>query len=77
MARKFSLDTPQPIMCTTAESGEGSYLFQSGDKLYFWEMIEGSVWEVLKPCTLDEILSTMIKKGERALKVKERRGIES
>jgi hypothetical protein len=73
MARECGLDNPQPKMASTPESGEGYFIFQSGNKFYIWDMIQAGVWEILKPNTLDRIIETMVERGEGALKVKELR----
>jgi hypothetical protein len=47
MAKDHGLKSPQPIMCSTRESGDCLYMFQSGSKYYIWNQIEGAVWEIM------------------------------
>ena len=44
MAKDHGLKSPQPIMCSTRESGSGLCMFQSSNKYYIWNQIEGAVW---------------------------------
>jgi hypothetical protein len=71
MAREFGLKDPKPIMEATPDTGAPDVLFQSENKFYFWNQVENSVHEIVKPKTLDMILQTMIERGEKAVKSKE------
>lgn len=71
MAIEFGLKNPNPIMVTTPDTGSPFVLFQSENKFYQWNQVMNSVWEIVKPQSLDAILEVMTEKGERALKVKE------
>jgi len=73
MIAEFGLENPRPIMCTTPDTGAPYYMLQSGNTFYLWNAIGGTVWEIVKPRELDEIVKTMVEKGERALKLKERK----
>ena len=63
VAKAHGLMSPKPIMCTTSSSGDGLYMFKSGSMYYIWNMIEGDVWEIVKPNDLTDIV-TNIKKGD-------------
>lgn len=58
-------------MCTTPESGEHGWFFESEGKYYFWQELECGIFEVVKPKSLHEILAVMKEKGEKALKYRE------
>jgi hypothetical protein len=62
VARAHGLMSSKPTMCTTSSSGNGLYMFKSGDKYYIWNMIEGDIWEIVKPNDLMDIV-TKIENG--------------
>jgi hypothetical protein len=63
MAKDHGLKSPQPIMCSTRESGDCLYMFQSGSKYYIWNPIEGAVWEILTSMDLVGIVTEIDKLG--------------
>jgi hypothetical protein len=71
MARKHGLKSPQPIMCTTRDSGDCIYMFQSGSKYYLWNLIEGNIWEILTSMDLVNIVTELAKPKLGSLKVAE------
>jgi hypothetical protein len=58
-------------MCTGPETGEGLYMFESGDKFYIWNQMDGDVWEITRSQNLNEILGVIHKHGLRPLKLKD------
>ena len=71
IARKHGLKTAQPIMCSTAESGECLHMFQSGDKYYIWNPIEGEIWEIVTSMNLVDIVTEIGKPRQGSLKLVE------
>src|SRR5204863_7417223 len=71
MARKYGLNSPRAVMCTTPETGELLYMFESGNKFYIWNQVDGDVWEITRCQDLNEILEIMDKKGFGSLKLKD------
>ena len=67
VARAHGLMSSKPTMCTTSSSGNGLYMFKSGGKYYIWNMIEGNVWEIVKPNNLTGIATKIEKGGLRSL----------
>jgi hypothetical protein len=70
MAKWKGLADPQPIMCSTGESGGCLYMFQSGTKYYIWNEIEGDVWKIVSPAKLEDILDEISQLGVGRLDVK-------
>ena len=70
MAKWKSLTDPQPIMCSTGESGGCLYMFQSGTKYYIWNEVEGDVWKIVSPAKLEDILDEISQLGVGRLDVK-------
>jgi hypothetical protein len=70
MARTYGLNTPQPIMCSAADTGEGCIMFQSGSKFYIWNQMDDGVWEITISRDLDTILRKMYKTDTQGLKLK-------
>ena len=71
MAKDHGLKSPQPIMCTTRESGNCMYMFQSGSKYYVWNQIEGAIWEIVTEMDLVDIVTEMGKPRLGSLKTAE------
>jgi len=69
MAKDYDLKSPQPIMCTTPQSGDFLHMFQSGSKYYIWNLIEDDVWEIRAPLVLEDITAGISKLGVGSLKV--------
>lgn len=69
MAKEHGLKSPQPIMCSTSESGDCLYMFQSGSKYYLWNQIEGNVWEIVAPADLEDIVREIAKLGVGSLTI--------
>jgi hypothetical protein len=63
LARKYGLNSPQAIMCSAPETGDGLYMFKSDNKFYIWDEMVGDVWEITKSQDLNEILGIMHKSG--------------
>jgi hypothetical protein len=56
-------------MCSTPDSGDCLYMFQSGSKYYIWNPIEGQICETITSMNLVDIVSEIAKLGLTALKV--------
>jgi hypothetical protein len=69
MAKAYDLESPQPIMCNTRESGNCMTMFQSGSKYYLWNPIEGAIWEIVTSMDLVDIITQIDKLGLISLKV--------
>ena len=68
MAKDFGLKSPQPIMCSSRESVNAMYMFQSGSRYYIWNQMAGTVWEIMTSMDLVGIVTEITKLGLRALK---------
>ena len=71
MAKAHGLKSPQPIMCSTPESGNCLSMFQSGSKYYLWNPIEGAIWEIITSMDLVDIVTEIGKAGLGSLKTAE------
>jgi hypothetical protein len=69
LAAAYELKSPQPVICSTRQSGDAFYIFQSEGKFYIWNQIEGSLFCIDSPTTLDGILKTIKAPGLGGLKV--------
>jgi hypothetical protein len=69
VAKHHGLKPPQPIMCSTPESGDCLYMFQSGSKYYIWNPIEGEICEIITSMNLVDIVAEIAKLGLKSLKV--------
>jgi hypothetical protein len=69
MAKAYGLKSPQPIMCTTPESGGCMTMFQSGSKHYLWSPLGGGIWEIMTSMNLEDIITQINKLGLGSLKV--------
>ena len=56
-------------MCSTRESGDCLYMFQSGSKYYLWNPIEGDIWEIVTSMDLVDIVTEIDKPGLGSLKI--------
>ena len=63
MAKNHGLKPPQPIMCSTPESGNCLYMFRSGSKYYIWNPIEGEICEIITLMNLVGIVTGIAKLG--------------
>jgi hypothetical protein len=68
MAEDYGLESPQPIMGGTRESGNCMSIFQSGSKYYLSNPIEGTIWEIVTPTDLEDIITEMGKLRHGSLK---------
>ena len=68
MAKEYGLELPQLIIGGTPESGECMSLIQSGSKYYLSDPIECSIWEIVMPTDLEDIIMEMSKPGLGSLK---------
>ncbi|KAI9935079.1 hypothetical protein ASPWEDRAFT_44670 [Aspergillus wentii DTO 134E9] len=55
MAKGFKLNSPEPILGSTAKSGSTLFVFKSEGKFYIWNMAEDTVWEITKPTEENQI----------------------
>jgi hypothetical protein len=55
-------------MCTTRDSGNCLYMFQSGGKYYLWGQIGDDILEIVTSLDLADIVTEMGKKGLGTLK---------
>jgi collagenase-like PrtC family protease len=70
MAEDYGLKSPQPIMCSSRESDNHMYMFQSGSKYYIWNLMAGTVWEIMTSMDLVGIVAQITKLGVKSLKIK-------
>lgn len=70
-AKDHGLDLPKPTMCSTRDSGDCLYMFQSGNNYYIWNQIENTVWKIKDLDDLEAIVSTMSKLGVESLVIEE------
>ena len=68
VVKRHDLEPPQPIMCSSRESGASEYMFQSGSKYYLWNPIEGTVGEIVTSMDLAGIMTEMNKPKWGSLK---------
>jgi len=59
LAKEYGLESPQLIIGGTPESGECMSLIQSGSKYYLSDPIECSIWEIVMPTDLEDIIMEM------------------
>lgn len=71
LAKDHGLDSPKPIMCSTQDSGDCLYMFQSGSNYYLWNQIENTVWRIKELLDLEVIVSTIGKLGVESLTIEE------
>jgi len=71
MAKDHGLKSPQPIMCSSRESANHMYMFQSGSRYYIWNPVEGTVWKIMTSMGLVDIVTEITKLGVRSLKIEE------
>ena len=69
MAKNDGLKPPQPIMCSSPESGDCLYMFQSGSKYYLWNPIEGAICEIVTSMDLVDIVTEIDKPRLGSLKL--------
>jgi hypothetical protein len=69
MAKAHGLTCPQPVMCSTADSGNCLSVFQSGNKYYLYNPIESVIWEIVTSMDLVDIVTEMGKMGLGTLKL--------
>ena len=69
MAKALGLKSPQPIMCSTRDSGDCLYMFKSGSKYYIWNLMSGDIFEIVMPVGVVDIVTKIAKLGVRSLKV--------
>jgi collagenase-like PrtC family protease len=70
MAKDYGLKSPQPIMCSSRESVNTMYMFQSGSRYYIWNQMTGTVGEIMTSMDLVDIVTKITKLGVRSLKIK-------
>jgi hypothetical protein len=70
MAKARGLESPQPIMRSTRQSGASSYMFQSGSKYYLWNQISDEIWEIMTSMDLVGIVREIGKPRYGSLKIK-------
>jgi hypothetical protein len=69
VVKRHGLEPPQPIMCSSRESGDCQYMFQSGSKYYLWNPIEGGIWEIVTSTDLVDIITEIDKPRMGSLKL--------
>jgi len=70
MAKAHGLESPQPIMRSTRQSGASSYMFQSGSKYYLWNLIADQIWEIVTSMDLVDIVREIGKPRYGSLEIK-------
>ena len=68
IARKHGLKFVHLIMCTSPDSGDCLYMFQSGSRYYIWNPIECGIWEIVTEMDLVDIVTEIDKMGLKSLK---------
>ena len=71
IARKHGLKSPHPIMCSSPESDNCMYMFQSGSKYYLWNLSMGDIWEIVTVMNGVDIVTKIAKQGLKSLKLAE------
>ena len=69
MAKHYGLKSPQPIMCSSRESGNHMYIFQSGSRYYIWNPMADTVWEIVTSMGLVDIVTEIDKPRLGSLKI--------
>ena len=69
VVQKHGLERPQPIMCSSPESGDCQYMFRSGSKYYLWNPIEGVIGEIVTSMDLVDIITEIDKPRMGSLKL--------
>jgi collagenase-like PrtC family protease len=77
MAKDYGLKSPQPIMCSSRESVNAMYMFQSGSRYYIWDQMTGTVGEIMTSMDLVGIVAEITKLGVRSLKIKRIHEVEN
>jgi hypothetical protein len=70
MAKARGLESPQPIMRSTRQSGDCYYMFQSGSKYYLWNQIADQIWEIVTSMDLVDIVREIGKPRYGSLEIK-------
>jgi hypothetical protein len=70
MAKARGLESPQPIMRSTRQSGDCHYMFQSGSKYYLWNLIADQIWEIVTSMDLVDIVREIGKPRYGSLEIK-------
>ena len=70
MAKTHGLESPQPIMRSTRQSGDCYYMFQSGSKYYLWNQIADEIWEIITSMDLVDIVTEIGKPRYGSLEIK-------
>jgi hypothetical protein len=71
IAREHGLKSPHPIMCSSPESNNCMYMFQSGSKCYLWNLSMGDIWEIVTVMNGVDIVTKIAKQGLKSLKLAE------
>ncbi|KMU83971.1 hypothetical protein CIHG_01755 [Coccidioides immitis H538.4] len=73
MAKEYGLNVSKikGIICSSQMSGESMYMFEYEGKYYLWNQIEQSVWQIVSPTNLQDILVEMAKESGSTMKMKE------
>ena len=69
VVKRHGLEPPQPIMCSSRDSGDCQYMFQSGSKYYLWNPIEDGIWEIVTSMDLVDIITEIDKPKMGSLKL--------
>jgi hypothetical protein len=71
IARKYALKSPHPIMCSSPESDNCMYMFQSGSRYYLWNLSMGDIWEIVTVMNGVDIVTKIAKQGLKSPKLAE------
>ena len=71
MAKAHGLESPQPIICSSRESDNCMYMFQSGSKCYLWNLNMDDIWEIVTAMNAVDIVTKIAKQGLKSLKLAE------
>jgi hypothetical protein len=58
-------------MCSSPESNNCLYMFQSGSKYYLWNLSIGDIWEIVTAMNGVDIITKIAKQGLKSLKLVE------
>ncbi|KAF7168496.1 hypothetical protein CNMCM6106_003663 [Aspergillus hiratsukae] len=70
LARCHGLDDGKILLMTTPESGDMGYIFTSGGRFYWSDLMIDHIAEVTKPKTWPAILCALATRGEKGLRMK-------
>ena len=58
-------------MCSSRESDNCMYMFQSGSKYYPWSQSMGDIWEIVVVMNAVDVMTKIVKQGLKSLTLAE------